>query len=546
MIIMDEDAVSAAVRLDRLLPIRSRSRCALRFSRLSLARHEPHVLTRRNSIHQSHAHATDTCLPSTNDDIAGGGGDPTSAPTLTLLAQCGEVNDLTRSNARDALERERATVRRIAGTLRRHAGTNRMRARELAAMTAEAAAAAEEEEEEEEEDGHDDGDGGGAFYLTLVPVRPRSRGERRSLRTFAVVSLRPSLAFNPRPRRLSTPTDAYELHPDFALKGRPRRRSSELLLRDIVTRAKEAKEDAAVAEDALAARCDACVAAAARGASVVSTPTPTPPALRRAMTLIRGERDGEDTSAPPREERARGGGGDGDDEGVNDDGEAFAEADHARGTKRSRDERFEPPTSSALPALLLPAGAGGGLSLPGSLEVNDLALLALKGRDDDDEDENKKKIRVTAAKDALEMIAEYASQPSPFDDDDDDDEAFAFESTERVLESTPSLGERPVAGDDDADPLDEDACECYSQPPPPSDSVSDDRRGEEEEEEEEEDDEVLKERRSPRERGRMGTSHEEEEGGESDDSGYAGEAEVSQLLSRTESQPCGGLFDGVD
>ena len=42
--------------------------------------------------------------------------------------------------------------------------------------------------------------------FTLVPVRPRSRGERRSLRTFAVVSLRPgSLAFNTRPRRLSTP-----------------------------------------------------------------------------------------------------------------------------------------------------------------------------------------------------------------------------------------------------------------------------------------------------------------------------------------------------
>ncbi len=41
---------------------------------------------------------------------------------------------------------------------------------------------------------------------TLVPIRPRSRGERRSLRTFAVFSLRPgSLAFNPRPRRLSTP-----------------------------------------------------------------------------------------------------------------------------------------------------------------------------------------------------------------------------------------------------------------------------------------------------------------------------------------------------
>ena len=48
---------------------------------------------------------------------------------------------------------------------------------------------------------------GGAFYLTLVPIRPRSRGERRSLRTFSPgVSLRPHLAFNPdTPRRLSTP-----------------------------------------------------------------------------------------------------------------------------------------------------------------------------------------------------------------------------------------------------------------------------------------------------------------------------------------------------
>ena len=41
----------------------------------------------------------------------------------------------------------------------------------------------------------------GAFY-TLVPIRPRWRGERRSLRTFAVVSLRPHPGFNPRPRRL--------------------------------------------------------------------------------------------------------------------------------------------------------------------------------------------------------------------------------------------------------------------------------------------------------------------------------------------------------
>ncbi len=43
------------------------------------------------------------------------------------------------------------------------------------------------------------------LVVTPVPVRPRSRGERRSLRTFAVVSPRPPLAFNPRPRRLSTP-----------------------------------------------------------------------------------------------------------------------------------------------------------------------------------------------------------------------------------------------------------------------------------------------------------------------------------------------------
>ena len=52
--------------------------------------------------------------------------------------------------------------------------------------------------------------------LTLVPIRPRSRGERRSLRTFAGVSPRPgSLAFNHRHRRLSTPPDAFQLHPDF-------------------------------------------------------------------------------------------------------------------------------------------------------------------------------------------------------------------------------------------------------------------------------------------------------------------------------------------
>ncbi len=50
--------------------------------------------------------------------------------------------------------------------------------------------------------------------VTLVPIRSRSRGERRSLRTLLPgVSLRPPLGFNPRPRCLSTPTDAFQLHP---------------------------------------------------------------------------------------------------------------------------------------------------------------------------------------------------------------------------------------------------------------------------------------------------------------------------------------------
>jgi len=66
----------------------------------------------------------------------------------------------------------------------------------------------------------------GAFY-TLVPIRPRWRGGRRSLRTFAGVSLRPPPAFNPHPRRLSTPPDAFELHPDFRLYGTARRRAGE-------------------------------------------------------------------------------------------------------------------------------------------------------------------------------------------------------------------------------------------------------------------------------------------------------------------------------
>ena len=46
------------------------------------------------------------------------------------------------------------------------------------------------------------------------------RGERRSLRTFSPgASLRPPLGFNPRHRRLSTPSDAFQLHPDVRSYG---------------------------------------------------------------------------------------------------------------------------------------------------------------------------------------------------------------------------------------------------------------------------------------------------------------------------------------
>jgi hypothetical protein len=58
--------------------------------------------------------------------------------------------------------------------------------------------------------------------LTLVPIRPRSRGERQSLRTFPGVSLRPLLAFNPRPRHLSTPLlTPFNSTPTFARMERP-------------------------------------------------------------------------------------------------------------------------------------------------------------------------------------------------------------------------------------------------------------------------------------------------------------------------------------
>ena len=61
--------------------------------------------------------------------------------------------------------------------------------------------------------------------IALVPIRPRSRGERRSLRTFSPgVSLRPgSLAFNPdtpRATPFNSASDAFQLHPDVRSYGR--------------------------------------------------------------------------------------------------------------------------------------------------------------------------------------------------------------------------------------------------------------------------------------------------------------------------------------
>jgi hypothetical protein len=37
---------------------------------------------------------------------------------------------------------------------------------------------------------------GAAAAVRLLPIRPRSRGERRSLRTFPVVTLHPRFPFN--------------------------------------------------------------------------------------------------------------------------------------------------------------------------------------------------------------------------------------------------------------------------------------------------------------------------------------------------------------
>jgi preprotein translocase subunit SecA len=56
----------------------------------------------------------------------------------------------------------------------------------------------------------------GAFY-TLVPIRPRPRGERRSLRRLPVASLRPPHFQFPPSTPFNSASDAFELHPDVAL-----------------------------------------------------------------------------------------------------------------------------------------------------------------------------------------------------------------------------------------------------------------------------------------------------------------------------------------
>ena len=56
----------------------------------------------------------------------------------------------------------------------------------------------------------------GAFYLTLVPIRPRRRGERRSLRTFRrrVSPPRVPRFQSPPSAPFNSASDAFQLHPD--------------------------------------------------------------------------------------------------------------------------------------------------------------------------------------------------------------------------------------------------------------------------------------------------------------------------------------------
>ena len=108
-------------------------------------------------------------------------------------------------------------------------------------------------------------------------------GERRSLRTLPVASLHPLLPFNTRPRRLSTPTDAFQLHPDvrFVWNG-PKERAA----------ARE-REEAKTPERDHAER----VLAASAGEE--ETP---PPKAKRALAASAGEDAAADLAAKAKTE----------------------------------------------------------------------------------------------------------------------------------------------------------------------------------------------------------------------------------------------------
>jgi hypothetical protein len=107
--------------------------------------------------------------------------------TTKALTDARDEEEKTRVRIEEAVAKARAEVAEAAAKAKRETESAERRAKEMEEKLLAAAVRA-------------------SSFLTLVPIRPRRRGERRSLRTFAGVSLRPgSLAFNTRPRRLSTP-----------------------------------------------------------------------------------------------------------------------------------------------------------------------------------------------------------------------------------------------------------------------------------------------------------------------------------------------------
>jgi hypothetical protein len=239
----------------------------------------------------------------------------------------------------------------------------------------------------------------GASY-TPVPIRPRRRGARRSLRTFPGASLRRgSLAFNPRPRRLSTPLlTPFNATPTFARVGRAlgtRVEEGDLALviavsaprwRDAVDAAQHASSDvkdnviASIAPQCLAkepkAAAALAVVAAAAGTSVEeilkcddsdeevdhdNSPVPIGAAaaalggLTRIPSNLAGD-DGADVDQPgegegegeEEEAAAAADGGDGDDDGggADEDDDADAGAD-AGGAPRNESPAPATPEETA-------------------------------------------------------------------------------------------------------------------------------------------------------------------------------------------------------